>query len=106
MEVYQRADKSPILDLLTDDVEWLIAGHVRRRGRAEFAAEMDAPDAAGPPTIRIDRVIEEGNAVVAEGFVSQPLKSGGTLELIFCDVFDFREGKISRLASYFAAPVE
>ena len=105
MDLYQRADKSLVLDLLTDDVEWIIAGHARRFGKAEFAAEMDAPDADGPPRITIERLIAQGDAVVAEGAVSQPIKSGGTLELIFCDVFDFRAGRISRLSSYFAPSV-
>ena len=38
--------------------------------------------------------------VVAEEVVRAPKQDGTFLNLIFCDVFDMRNGKISRRVSY------
>ena len=38
--------------------------------------------------------------MVAEGAVGAPKQDGTFLNLVFCDVFDMRNGKIRRLVSY------
>jgi ketosteroid isomerase-like protein len=40
------------------------------------------------------------DVVVAEGSVRAPKTDGTVLNLVFCDVFDMRGGKIWRLISY------
>jgi ketosteroid isomerase-like protein len=45
-------------------------------------------------------VIEVDDVVVAEGSVRAPKNDGTFLDLVFCDVFDMRGGKIRRLISY------
>ena len=50
--------------------------------------------------ITVSRLTEEDNVVVAEGSVRAPKQDGGFLDLVFCDVFDMRDGKIRRLVSY------
>ena len=43
---------------------------------------------------------EEDDVVVAEGSVRAPRQDGTYIDLVFCDVFDMRDGKIRRLVSY------
>ena len=52
------------------------------------------------PPIAVTRLIEAYDVVVAEGSVRAPRTDGTVLELVFCDVFEMRDGKIRGLPSY------
>jgi ketosteroid isomerase-like protein len=45
-------------------------------------------------------VTEQGDIVVAEGRVRAAKRDGGSLNAVFCDVFEMRDAKIRRLVSY------
>ena len=89
-----------MLACLTDDVEWEIPGSVHLHGKAEFDKEIENPAFVGKPAITVDRMVEEGDVVVAEGTVRTQPKDGAEMDLAFCDVFEMRDGKIRRLVSY------
>lgn len=98
---FRALDKDLILSCLTEDVEWIIPGAFHTTGKAAFAGHIvDEGFANLPPVIEVKRMIESGDVVVAEGTVRAPKTDGTRLELIFCDVFDLRDGKIRRLVSY------
>jgi ketosteroid isomerase-like protein len=100
MDAFGKTDHAAILSCLTDDVEWFIPGAVRITGKAAFDKEIENDAFVGSPTIKLSRMIEEKDVVVAEGSVRTTKKDGGVLNLLFCDVFEMREGKIKRLTSY------
>ena len=100
MEAYAKWDHSAVLDCLTDDVEWYIPGATTLKGKAAFDAAIEGEGSSGPPRISLDRMIEQDDIVVAEGQVIAALDNGGTLQLVFCDMFFFRDGKIRKLTSY------
>ncbi|MFN8639034.1 MAG: nuclear transport factor 2 family protein [Dehalococcoidia bacterium] len=100
MEAYGRWDHAAVLASLTEDVEWVVPGAFHLRGRAAFDQEIEGQGAAGPPQIRVGRLIEEDGVVVAEGSVRNALENGGVLSLVFCDVFLMRDGRICQLTSY------
>ena len=100
MDGFRKTDRSQILSCLTDDVEWVIPGAFHVRGRDNFARHIVDEGFAGNPAITVSRMMEEGNVVVAEGSVRAPKQDGTFLDLVFCDVFDMRNGKIRRLVSY------
>lgn len=100
LEGFRQGDRAAILDCLTDDVEWIIPGLFHVRGKEEYGRHIVDPGFTGRPRITVDRLIEEGDVVVAEGSVLAPREEGGPLDLAFCDVFDLRRGKIRRLVSY------
>jgi ketosteroid isomerase-like protein len=54
----------------------------------------------GSPEIKITRLTEENDVVVAEGVVSCARRAGGFLNAVFCDVFVMRDAKIRQLTSY------
>jgi ketosteroid isomerase-like protein len=100
MDGFRRADRELILSCLTDDVEWEIPGAFHVRGKSAFAGHIVDDGFSGRPLITVTRLTEEADVVVAEGAVRAPRTDGAVLELVFCDVFEMREGKIRRLVSY------
>src|SRR6185436_17779328 len=89
MEGFRRGDHAAILACLTDDVEWVLPGMFQARGRKDFEAD-----------IVITRVIESADVIVAEGRVRTERTDGTIVNLMFCDVFEMRDGCIARLTSY------
>jgi len=100
MDGFRRTDRPQILSCLTDDVEWVIPGMFHVRGKDEFARHIVDEGFVGQPQIIVSRLLEAGDVVVAEGSVRAPKTDGTVLNLVFCDVFDMRGGKIRLLISY------
>lgn len=100
MESFRETNHEKILSCLTDDVEWNIHGHRHLKGKEKFDAEIENENFEGKPEITLHRMIEENNIVVAEGTVLAKPKNNSPVLLAFCDVFEFRDGKIKKLTSY------
>lgn len=104
MDAFGRTDHAAILSCLTDDVEWEIPGAFHARGKQEFDEQIEGEGFVGRPVITVTRLIEEGDVVAAEGSVRTQRQDGTVLNLVFCDVFEMRDGKIRRLVSYLMEP--
>ena len=100
MDGFRTTDHSKILSCLNDDVIWEMPGFFYHEGKDAFDKEIENPNADGHPDISIARLVEEGNIVIAEGSVKAKMKDGNTLDAVFCDVFHFTDGKISKLTTY------
>jgi ketosteroid isomerase-like protein len=101
MAAYRVFDHAGVLACLTDDIEWVLPGAFVKRGKDEFDKEIEGDGCfEGKPDIKVSRLTEEGDVVVAEGTVLTHLKGGKTVNLAFCDVFEMRGGKIRKLTSY------
>ena len=100
MDGFRKTDRPLILSCLTDDVEWVIPDVFHVRGKDDFAKHIVDDGFVGHPLIAVSRLTEEDDVVVAEGSVRAPKQDGSVLNLVFCDVFDMRDGKIRRLVSY------
>lgn len=97
---FNKSDHAQILACLTDDVEWIIPGFVHLTGKEEFDGEIENEAFVGRPTVTVTRLVEEDDVVVAEGAVQGKRRDGGSLNAVFCDVFEMRDAKIRRLTSY------
>jgi len=97
---FRRSHHAQILSCLTDDVVWEIHGHAIVRAKAEFDGAIENEATPGHPTLAIDRLIDEGDSVVAVGSGSVALAAGGRLEFVFCDVFTFHGDAIGRIETY------
>jgi hypothetical protein len=73
---------------------------LERTDQAFRAHRADEGFANIPPTITVTRLLEVDDVIVAEGTVRAPKADGIFLNLMFCDLFDMRAGKIRRLISY------
>lgn len=100
MEGFTRSDHGQILSCLTDDVEWLMPGAFHLSGKDAFDKEIENEAFVGSPEIRITRMTEENDVVVAEGTVRCARRAGGFLNAVFCDVFVMQDAKIKQLTSY------
>ena len=76
------------------------SGRVPPHRKACFDTEIENPAFVGRPAIAVSRLIEETAVVVAEGTVRTQKQDGTTLNLVFCDVFELRDARITRLTSY------
>jgi ketosteroid isomerase-like protein len=100
MSAFARTDHAEVLSCLTDDVEWDIPGAFHVAGKDAFDREIENDAFVGSPTIRVTRMTEEQDVVVAEGTVHNARKDGGMLNAVFCDVFVMQDAKIKHLTSY------
>jgi ketosteroid isomerase-like protein len=122
---FRKSDHAQILACLTDDVAWDLPGYRHLIGKSAFdreisnqagVGEADAARAAGgvggrpgftgSPTLVVDRLIEEGDSVVAigEGWATQA--SGAEFHFAYCDVFTFTGDLIHRVESYLVPLVD
>jgi ketosteroid isomerase-like protein len=97
---FNKSDHAQILSCLTDDIEWLMPGAFHLRGKDAFDKEIENDAFTGSPTVKITRMVEENDVVIAEGTVRVAWKDGGFLDAVFCDAFEMANGKIRRLVSY------
>src|SRR5688500_15956939 len=100
MDAFTKSDHPEVLSCLTDDVEWVIPGAFHLTGKVAFDKEIENDAFVGSPRIRVTRISEELDVVVAEGSVRCARRAGGFLNAVFCDVFEMQEAKIRRLTSY------
>jgi ketosteroid isomerase-like protein len=100
IEGFRQSDHERILACLTDDVVWDLPGYRHLMGKEAFDGEIENEEFVGSPTLTIDRLIEEGDTVVAIGAGEGTRKTGERHRFVFCDVFTFAGDLINRVESY------
>ena len=100
MDGFRRTDRAQILSCLSEDVEWEIPGFFRARGKGEFNKHIVDEGFIGSPDIVVNRMLEAGEIVFAEGSVRTQRSDGTLANIVFCDVFEMQDTKIRRLTSY------
>lgn len=99
-EGFRSSDHAAILALLTEDVQWDLPGFRHLQGKVEFGGEIENPAFEGSPKLEIDRLVEEGETVVAIGAGEGRHRESGPFRFAYCDVFTFRGDLISWVESY------
>jgi uncharacterized protein len=100
MDGFNKSDHKQILSCLTEDVEWILPGIFHHIGKDAFDQEIENPAFEGKPIIVVTRAIEENNIVITEGTVRAKKKDAEYINLVFCDVFEMKNGLIKKLTSY------
>jgi ketosteroid isomerase-like protein len=100
IEGFRTGDHEMILACLTDDITWEMPPYFKLSGRTAFDNAIENDASPGLPNIQLNRLVEEGDIVVAEGAVQAALKAGGRIDALFCDVFHFTDDKICGLVTY------
>ena len=77
-------------------------GKIQRLGEAHND-EIVGEGFEGKPTLQLDRLVEDGETVVAIGSGEAQLEGGGVHRFVYCDVFTFRGDLIARVESYLVA---
>jgi len=100
-EGFRRSDHAMILACLADDVVWELPGYTRLEGKEAFDGEIDNRAFTGSPRLEVDRLVEEGDTVVAVGVGEGTLaENGNPFRFAFCTVLTFAGEKIRRVESY------
>ncbi|HVL05287.1 MAG TPA: nuclear transport factor 2 family protein [Acidimicrobiales bacterium] len=97
---FRRSDHVQILDCLTDDIVWDLHGYRRLEGKEAFDGEIENESFVGSPELTVDRLVEDGDVVVATGAGAGTLTSGGRFEFAFCTVFGFAGDLVGRVESF------
>ncbi|HWI03866.1 MAG TPA: nuclear transport factor 2 family protein [Acidimicrobiales bacterium] len=97
---FRRSDHAQILSCLTDDVVWDLHGYQRLEGKEAFDGEIENESFVGSPELTVDRLVEEGDVVVATGAGAGTLVSGQLFEFAFCTVFTFAGDLVGHVDSY------
>jgi uncharacterized protein len=100
MDGFITSDHQKILSCLANEIVWDMPGYFHLTGKEAFDMEIENDNFEGSPAIRITRMVEENNIVVAEGSVQAKIKAGGMLNALFCDVFQMENGLIKQLTTY------
>lgn len=88
--------------LCAEDVEWTILAETpsEMKGREAIRKFMASSQGSEPPNFTVDKVIAEGEFVVANGEMTMKGKEGETVPYSYCDMYTFREGKIAELRTF------
>lgn len=88
--------------LCTEDVEWTLLAESpsTMKGREAIRKFMASSQGSEPPDFTVDKVIAEGEFVVANGEMTMKSKEGETVPYAFCDMYTFSEGKIAELLTF------
>ena len=97
---FRKNDHDQILAVLTDDVVWDLVGYVHLAGKAAFDGEIENEQFVGLPTLNVDRLVEEGDTVVALGNGEGAHVSGDVHRFSFVTVFTFNGDLIGRVESW------
>ncbi len=98
-------DKKPedFLKHCTDDIEWTLVGHGSWKGKESVRQTLDkmVHDMPEWPQFTVDAIIAEGNQAACHGKMEHDKKDGGKFRAQYCDLYKFRDGKISDMHSFF-----
>ncbi|MCY1144180.1 nuclear transport factor 2 family protein [Actinoplanes sp. Pm04-4] len=90
---------------LATDVTWVVQGSETRHGRDAVRAlcEQTLADLAGTRTEFLRFVtIADGDRVAVDTLVRYTDPDGGVTDVASCDVYEFRDGALATITSYFA----
>lgn len=88
--------------LCAEDVEWTLLAETPsimkgRKAIGEFTASSQGSE---PPSFTVDKLIAEGEFVVANGDMTMKTKEGETVPYAYCDMYTFTDGKIAKLRTF------
>jgi uncharacterized protein len=96
---FDEGNMESFLSFCTDDVVWTIIGEKTVAGKDAIRQWMASMDIESPK-FTVTNVIGEGDFVTAYGDMTLKDKEGKTVPYSFCDIYQFRGGKIVELKSF------
>ena len=95
----KRGDYEGFLAHCTEDVVWEFVGERTLRGKQAVRQYM-VDTYRQPPRFTTDRLIAEGDSVIALGQIELPDASGRPVRYAYCDVWRIRDGKLAELQAF------
>ena len=98
-EAVSAGDYEDFLSVCTEDTEWTFIGERVLQGK-EAVRQYMASTYHTPPQFMVENLIEEGDFVTAVGKISLEDEDGIATHYAYCDVWQFREGKMAKLKAF------
>ncbi|MFN2637473.1 MAG: nuclear transport factor 2 family protein [Gemmatimonadaceae bacterium] len=96
LDGFRRNDHAQIVSCLTDDIKWTVYGAFQLTGKDAYDQAIDgAPEFIDPPELKVVRMVEQGEVVMAELTGVARRAAGGELRMSMAEVFVMRDGKIA-----------
>lgn len=92
-------DNEGFLSFCTEDTEWDFVGEQTLKGKPAVREWMEI-NYIEPPKFKVDNLIEDGDYLAALGTIQLKDKNGNTADHSYCDVWQFRDGKIVGLKAF------
>ncbi len=87
------------LTFCTDDTEWTFVGDKTLKGK-EAVRQYMATAYLEPPKFTVNNVIAEGDFLTVLGVITMKDEDGKETDYSYCDVWQFRDGKIAGLMAF------
>ncbi|AXY72702.1 nuclear transport factor 2 family protein [Paraflavitalea soli] len=94
-----KGDNEGFLNCCTEDTEWTFVGDKTLRGK-EAVRQYMATTYLEPPKFMVERLIDGGEYVTALGKISMKDQQGKMVDYSYCDVWQFRDGKMAALKAF------
>jgi ketosteroid isomerase-like protein len=92
-------DHEGFLSYCTEDTTWTFIGDQTLQGK-EAVRQYMATAYLEPPRFKVEHLIAEGNFVTAVGQISMKNENGVMVDYSYCDVWQFRDGKMAVLKAF------
>jgi ketosteroid isomerase-like protein len=100
-QAFSKGDYEECLSYCTEDTKWTYVGDRTLDGKDKIREYLSA--AYEGSTFRIERYVEEGEDLVAIGWIKLMGNDGKITTSPVCDVWKFRNGKMAQLIRSFAS---
>ena len=100
-QAFSKGDYEELLTYCTEDTKWTYVGDCTLDGKDKVREYFLA--AYEESTFRVERYVEEGENLVAIGWIELKDKDGKITTSPLCDVWKFRNGKMAQLIRSFAS---
>ena len=94
-----KGDNEGFLVHCTEDTEWVFVGDRTLHGK-EAVRQWMAETYLEPPENVVEALIAEGDFVAVTGTITVKNKNGETDSSLYCDVWQFRDGKMAKLKAF------
>ncbi|KAA5543957.1 nuclear transport factor 2 family protein [Adhaeribacter rhizoryzae] len=98
-EAITKGDNEGFLFFCNDDTEWTFVGDQTLHGKEAVRRYM-ATAYLEPPKFMVENLIAEGDFVTALGKISLKDSNGEMADYSYCDVWQFRDGKLAKLTAF------
>ena len=96
LDGFRKNDHAQILSCLTDDIRWTVFGAFNLTGKEAYDRAIDgAPVFVDPPELKVVRMVEQGDVVMAELTGTAKRAAGGEMRMSMAEVFVMRDAKIA-----------
>lgn len=92
-------DNEGFLSFCTDDIVWSTVGGETLYGK-QAVRDWMTKEYVAPPAFTVDRLVAEGDFVVALGEIASKDAGGREVKNAYSDVWRFRDGKMAELRAF------